>query len=560
MKRPDGLVQVVWDTVRRFKLLTAALVACIAGAIAFTLLTPMVLEQVVDQLAVGEWNGIGSALLYFAALALGGLFEAAQNVSITVFGQKITRELRRRMCAKLSRLPAAFFANNSAGSVTSRFVGDVDTVDSLFTNGVVGMFADCCKMLGILAVVFFKSRGLGILLLAVTPPLFLLTRQFQKRMLLAQRANRAAVAKVNEHIPETIRNIRMIHSFAKEDYMERRYDRYIQDSYRAVEKSNLYDSVYSPIVIFLSSCTIALVMVQSARGGELEAFFGMTPGAAVAIIAYVSRVFTPLESIGMEIQNIQSAVAGVQRIHDFLRREERPAADASLTAADLMAAEGDRLRLEGVSFGYDADRAVLEELSFAVRCGETATLAGRTGAGKSTVFRLLLGLYAPEKGRVLVCGAAADAIPDREKRKLFGFVEQSFRMVPGTVRDQITLLDPTVSREAAGEAARLVGLHESIMALERGYDTPCTPDLFSQGQFQLLSIARAVVTSPPILLLDEITANLDADTERRVIAALRAVSRNRTVLSISHRLYEQTGMGRVIRIGDGGGAAPEVHT
>ncbi len=558
MKRPDGLFQVAGDTVRRFKLLTAALLLCIAGAIAFTLLAPMVLERIVDDLTAGVWDGMGPALLYFAVLALGGVFEAAQNVSITVFGQKITRELRRRMCAKLSRLPASFFAENGAGSVTSRFVGDVDAVDSLFTNGVVSMFADCCKVAGILAVVFVKSRGLGILLLAVTPLLFLLTRQFQKRMLRAQRANRAAVAKVNEHIPETIRNIRMIHSFAKEDYMERRYDRYIQDSYRAVEKSNLYDSVYSPIVIFISTCIVALVMVLSARGGGLEAFFGMTPGAAVAIIAYVSRVFTPLESIGMEIQNIQSAVAGVQRIHAFLRQEERPTADDSLTAADLAAQPGDRLRLEGVSFGYDADRAVLEGVSFAVKPGETATLVGRTGAGKSTVFRLLLGLYTPEKGRVLVCGAAAEAIPDREKRKLFGFVEQSFRMVPGTVADQITLLDPAISRGAAEEAARLVGLHESILALERGYDTPCTPELFSQGQFQLLSIARAVVTSPPILLLDEITANLDTDTERRVIQALRAASQNRTVLSISHRLYEQTGLGRVIHIGTGNTLAASV--
>ena len=184
---------------------------------------------------------------------------------------------------------------------------------------------------------------------------------------------------------------------------------------------------------------------------------------------------------------------------------------------------------------------VLEHLSFEIKTGEQVTMTGRTGAGKSTVFKLLLGLYRPQKGCVKIYGQDAYLLPDSIRRRLFGCVEQSFKRVPGTVLEQITLSDPMISREDAVEAAKLAGLHEVIAGMEQGYDTPCTDALFSQGQWQLLSIARAVAAKPSILLLDEITANLDAGTEQEVLYALKRAGENRTVVSISHRLYEKMG-------------------
>ena len=549
MKRKSGLLCVIRGVIRGAKLLTLGLALAIAGAIAFALLPPLVLERIVDRLTAGRPVALSLALTYFGMLAVAGLFESAQQVMITVFGQKITRGLRHQMCAKLSRLPEAYFTQNEAGKITSRFVNDVDTVDSLFTNGIISMFADACKVVSIIAVIFFKSTGLGFLMLIVTPLLFGMTRLFQKRMLSAQLCNRVAVGKVNNHVPETIRNIRMIRSLFRQKYMERRYDDYIQESYRAVDKSNLYDSVYSPIIIFISSCIIAVMMVLSAMGGGMQHFFGMTVGTAVAIIAYVGKVFDPLESIGMEIQNIQSAVAGVRRINEFLQEEERKETNPSITCAQLITSGQSCIRFDGVDFGYSREVPVLQDLTFTVNAGETATLIGKTGAGKSTAFRLLLGLYRPDAGSVKVYGENADSIPDSEKRSLFGYVEQAFRLVSGTVAEQISLFDPSISRDQVERAAKLVGLHESILALENGYDTPAGETIFSQGQFQLLSIARAVVADPAIMLLDEITANLDSDTERRVIDALERASENRTVLSISHRLYEQTAAGRLIPIG-----------
>ena len=199
-----------------------------------------------------------------------------------------------------------------------------------------------------------------------------------------------------------------------------------------------------------------------------------------------------------------------------------------------------------MTFGY-GERTVLSDFSLTVKAGEQVTLVGRTGAGKSTVFRLLLGLYRPEQGRVTLGGVDAWAIPDRERRHWIGCVEQHFTRVPGTVLDQITLGDPGIRRKMAEEAARLAGLDGAIRALPDGYDSPCWEGMFSQGEWQLLSIARAAAGDPAVLLLDEITANLDAETESRVLAALRRASEGRTVLSISHRTAETLG-GRTVEL------------
>ena len=527
--------------------LTLTLLAAVAGAVLLGLTPPLVLEQAVNGLTEGKGIPLSLALLYFGTLALAGVFDSGKEFLLTVLGQKLTRALRSAMCAKLSCLPASWFAGREPGAVASRFVGDVDTVESLFSSGIVSMAVDVCKVLSILAVIFVKSRGLGVLMLLVTPLLLWMTRTFQKRMLASQLQNRAAVSRVSHHVPETIHCIRMVHTLRKERYMADRYDSAIQDSYQAMEKSNFYDSIYSPIVLIVSALVVAVMMVCASLGGGMQELFGMSVGTAVAVIAYVGKVFGPLESIGMEIQSVQSAVAGVRRIREFLSEPEERLADTSLTLTALRRSEKPAVEVENVTFSYDGKRDVLQSCAFAVKEGESVTLTGRTGAGKSTVFKLLLGLYRPQAGAVRIYGADAASIPPHLRRHLFGYVEQSFHLVPGTVLDQITLWDDTITREKAEEAARLVGMHETICNLEQGYDTPCKEGLFSQGQFQLLAIARAVAADPAILLLDEITANLDGDTEQAVLAALERAAARRTVVSISHRLYRRTG-GRQIPI------------
>lgn len=532
---------------RKHLLLVTGIVISVCGAILLSLVPPMILARIIDGLTTQKMAGFGWILAYFGMLALTGLMESAREGLLIVFGQKMTHALRSSLMEKLVHLKADDLNKQEPGAVVSRFVGDVDTVENLFTSGIVSMFADVCKIVSILVVIWFQNRGLSIILLILLPFLFVFTRYVQKNMLVSQLQNRKAVSRASGHVPETLHNIRTIHCLSKESYMERKYDEYIGDSYRAMEKTNFYDAVYSPVILILNAIVVASVMLLSASGSpRVLTLFGMSAGTAVAVMNYISQIFTPVESLGMEIQTIQSAVAGIHRINEFLSMEELSEQKVVSKAEVKEKEEGAFVEFRNVTFGYD-ERKILKQLSFQVKQGEQVTLMGRTGAGKSTILKLLLGLYEPQEGEVRIEGIDAADIRDEEKRRLFGYVEQSFHMVPGTVKDQITLFDSSITEQEVKEVASLTGLQETIEALPDGYDTICTPELFSQGQWQLLSIARAAAASPRLLLLDEITANLDVETEKEVLQALKRVSRERTVISISHRTSAE--MGRVIPIG-----------
>ncbi len=531
-------------TICQKKWLSLGIAAAVCTAVIFSLFPPLILGKIVDSITAGKQTAFWMVLAYMGLIALTGLMESARESLLTVFGQKITHALRSSLIEKFTRLTADGLNHQEPGAVVSRFVGDVDTVEELFTSGIISMFADACSIISILVVIWFNNKGLAIVLVVILPFLFWFTRHVQKNMLAAQIQNRRAVSRVSGHVPETLHNIRTIHCLGKERYMEERYDTYIGESYQAIEKTNFYDAVYSPVILILNAIVVAVVMLFSASGNKtVLTLFGMSAGTAVAVMNYVSQIFTPVESLGMEIQTIQSALAGVHRINEFLDQPELP--EKQPVEKKSQKADAPFVSIKNVSFGYD-DRLVLENLNFQVNTGEQVTLAGRTGAGKSTIFKLLLGLYRPSKGTVLIDGMPAADIPEKTKRKLFGCVEQSFHMVPGTVKDQITLFDENITMEDVKAAAQLTGLADTIEKLEKGYDTICTPELFSQGQWQLLSIARAAAASPKLLLLDEITANLDAETEKEVLQALRRISENRTVISISHRVTAKTG--RVITI------------
>ena len=534
---------VIRQTVTGYAGLSLGIVLAVAGAIVTALLPPWILGSIVDTITAGNAVPVALVILYFAFTVLTGLTESLREGLLTVFGQKITHALRSSMMEKYTNLTAGELTKQEPGTIVSRFVGDVDTVENLFTSGIISMFADACKIISILVVIWLKNRGLAIVLLILLPFLYWFTRTVQKNMLKAQIENRRAVGRASGHVPETLHNIRTVHTLGKERYMEQRYDEYIAESYRAVDRTNFYDAIYSPVILILNAIVVAFVMLFSASGNaKVLTLFGMSAGTAVAVINYISQIFTPVESLGMEIQTIQSAVAGVHRINEFYALEELPERVRNLETPVVTEEETPFVELQNVTFTYEDDsRKILHHLSFKVYPGEQVTLSGRTGAGKSTVFKLLLGLYQPGEGKALIQGRDAFQIPENEKRSLYGYVEQTFHRVPGTVKDQITLYDDSFTMEEVREAATIAGLDATIEQLEKGYDTICTSEIFSQGQWQLLSIARAAVAKPKLLLLDEITANLDAQTEEEVLQALKRASEGRTVISISHRVNAETG-------------------
>ena len=565
--KKNQVKNVIWKTVLQQKWLSIGIVLAVIGAVVTALIPPLVLAKIVDTITAGKNVVFWSILLYFVMLALTGSMESAREGLLTVFGQKITHALRSSLMEKFGRLTSDNLTGLEPGTLVSRFVGDVDTVENLFTSGIISMFADACKIISILVVIWFENKGLMVVLLVILPFLFWFTRHVQKNMLAAQIENRKAVGRASGHVPETLHNIRTIHNLARETYMEKRYDTYIGESYAAMERTNFYDAVYSPVILILNAVVVAAVMLLSASGNRtVLTFFGMSAGTAVAVTNYISQIFTPVESLGMEILTIQSAVAGIHRINEFFGLEEKKdglqevkelsVADKGVSesakdaaAVNVVGKSGEDevpfVEFQNVTFGYD-EHVVLEHLNFKVLDTDQVTLLGRTGAGKSTILKLLLGLYEPDQGKVLIHGIPATAVKAGDRRTLFGYVEQTFHMVPGTVRDQITLFDGRISDCQVKAVAELTGLKEAIESLENDYDTYCTPEIFSQGQWQLLSIARAAVAEPKMLLLDEITANLDAETEKSVLAALKRVAKDRTVISISHRTSAE--LGRTIQI------------
>lgn len=526
-------------------LLTVALIAVIVASIVLALLPPYILGFIVDELVAKNASVLTLAILYVAAVFGQGLAGAGQEAAIAVFGQKVTHKLRSAMAAKLDRLPAAYFHGHDAGAISARIVNDVDAIEALFASGIVGMITDVFQVIGIVAAIFLESTGLGILALIALPVVALWTRWIQKTTREARRDARSAIARESAQIPETLRCLRMVQLMGAERFMEGRYGKAVDDGFAAQTRSNFCDAVYSPVVISLSSLVIALMMGLAGSGGSWAAFFGVSVGGAVTAINYVGNVFTPISDIGMEIQSIQDAGAAISRIGELLEAPEEKLPEKT-GAEDRQAA----VALSHVTFGYKKDVPVLEDFSLSVAPGERVTLMGRTGAGKSTVLNLVMGLYQPDSGTVSVFGEPAGSFAADERRKTLGYVEQGFRRIQGTVLDELTLGDPRVTEEQAKAALEHVGLWESVLALPEGLATPCTQGTFSEGQFQLLGIARAIVFDPPLLLLDEVTSHLDPATEAQVLSALDAAAEGRTTISVSHRLAAAGHGGRIVHIGE----------
>lgn len=545
IKTNSKVVKLIIKVFKEYKLLTFLLFFIIIGTIGFSLATPQVLKYIIDDyLTVGGKSLLFPSLLYFATIVLLGIFNFGKEGIITIFGQKIIRKIKEEMMIKLEKIPIGYLSTNESGSVVSRFSNDVEAVGSLFTSGIVSMFVDAFKIIGIVISIWIFSYKLAILVLFIIPAVYFLTREFQKKMLKAQKLYRVLTAKVNNHIPESINNIQMIKSFAKEEYMENKYVDYLDKSYEAMDKINFYDSIFSPIILVLRAVVIAIVVILSS---DYLSFLGISIGTVAAAIELINNIFTPIENLGMELQNIQQSIAGIYRIDEFLNEKEETRKKVDYTYEKIINSNLD-IELNDVNFHYEEGENILENVNLSIKHKESVTFAGRTGSGKTTLFKLILGLLEPSSGSVTLSNVKVSEIPNYEKRKIFGYVEQSFSFIKGSVGEQISLKDEKISKEDIENAMKFVGLHDYIINLEEGYDTLASPHLFSQGQRQLLSIARAIVTSPPIMLLDEITANLDSETEEKIISVLRGVSSERTVLSISHRLTSVLTCDRIIKL------------
>lgn len=524
----------------------------VCGVVLTSLVPPQILRLIIDNNLVPKNSDklLTLAIAYLGVLLFIGVFNFMKAALLTILGQKITLEIRMEMMLKLENINAQFFTTNESGTIVSRFTNDVEAINSLFTTGVIGMMIDCLKIIGIVISIWFFSAALGMLTLMLLPVIYAITRTFQKKMLQAQIENRILVARVNNYIAESFKNILMIKTYSKERYMEENYTERLRDNYETVEKVNFYDSVFSPIILLIRAVIIALIVILSS---EQLNYLGISLGMVAASIDLISNLFTPVENLGMELQNIQQAISGVQRVNDFYNEPEDDGKDNSLYFADIIPQREEfNLSFNDVTFQYEQGQEVIQNINLNLNAQDKVTFIGRTGAGKSTLFKLVMGLLKPTSGTITINGIDVYSIPNREKRKIFGYVEQNFHMIPGTVADQISLQDESITRNQIEDALDFVGLTDYVETMENGLDTQLTNDtLFSQGQQQLLAIARAIVMNPPILLLDEITANLDSITEERVVSVLQKASAAHTIFSISHRLSSMISSDMIVILENG---------
>jgi ATP-binding cassette, subfamily B, multidrug efflux pump len=554
---------VICGILKKYWYITLLLSVSAAGAVIAGLIPPRIMQSLIDTyLYPGkEISAAGAALsrrlfkiaaAYFASFAVISLLEIIKETVLSAAGQKIAVTMRNTMLQKTAHLPALYFTTHESGSTVSRFTNDIEAVQSLFTNGVAGMIIDLLKIIGIVVSMWMFSPVLGIFMLCSLPLVYALTRFFQRRMLAAQKKKRGIIARVSGFVPETVRSIRMIHSFGKEAYMQQKYAECITESYNTIEKINLYDSIYSPIIrIFCSIIIAATALLACAH----LPFALITAGMAAAGIQYIMDVFEPIGNLGMELQSIQSAFAGISRINEFLAEDEEP--EKKENAAAVLFQEPRTgvkitIELQHVVFAYSSGtKKILTDVSLVINPRERITFAGRTGAGKSTLFNIIPGLLIPQSGTVLLNGIPVTSIPNADKRRIFGCVAQHFDFIKGTIADQITMGDSTITQADIEEALNFTGMLGYVCSLEKGLDTPAEQRLFSQGQLQLLAVSRAIVTRPPVLLLDEITANLDSSTEKTLFSVLEKAEKGRTVLSVSHRLSAQIPCDRIITVKDG---------
>lgn len=531
-------------TVKNKLIQSVFLLMAILGGIAMQLVPPQILKNIIDNnISKGVYSGVMKlSLFYLLAIVFSGAFDFLREYMMAIIGQDILSNIRYNMGKKLAKLPISYYSNNAAGETMSRFTSDVDAVGTLFSEGLIGMLADGLKALGIIISVYVLSPILSLYILLLIPIIYFITSYFKSSTFKAQMAARRAVSHINGSIQELFNGIRIIKVFSKEHLFLNNFQVPLNENITAVHKTSTLDSLFPCIMQILRAVVITLIVIIAAPKGL--GTLGITIGSVAAVVDLISRMFDPIQSIAEEFQTIQEAFSGVNRINDFdnekeeVRHTENNDGYYSELSLDKNSFHSIHISIKDVSFSYDSGKNIVDNINFNVLPGTKVALVGRTGAGKSTILNLVAGLYKPKAGSIKIQGIDPFKMPQNLRRKILGIVPQSFPIYDGTISDAITLYDETITREQVINACKTVYLHDDIIKLKNGYDTLIGEgeSNLSHGQYQLLALACALVCNPPILLLDEVTSGLDSLTEQKIFKALKEISQNRTILTISHRV------------------------
>jgi len=495
---------------------------------------PMLVRRAIDY-DIG--SGDGRSLLQTMGMLLvvyvvGSACARAQIRRVGVVGQHVLAGVRERLFGHLLELPLGYFDRRPIGDLMSRLLSDVDTLNQLFSQGLMQLIGSLFGLLGVMVAMLAQDVRLALACFTIIPVMVLTTWFFAARARKAYRKTRETVGDVTANLQEEIVGVRQAQAFNRTELNIQRFrDRNAANRDANVQATGV-TSAFSPAIDVLATLSTALVIGY----GGLRVLQGqMTVGLLAAFLLYVAGFFRPVQLAATTYTLMQSALAGAERIYAIL--DEAPEPEDARDAKEIQRAEG-RIEFRDVSFSYDPLRPVLLGVSFTVQPGQTVALVGRTGAGKTTVASLVPRLYDATGGAVLLDGVDVRQVTRRSLRRQMSMVLQEPFLFSGTIAENIAYGKPDASREEIERAARAVHAHELIAALPRGYDTPIGESgaTLSQGQRQLLAFARAVLTDPRVLILDEATANIDTRTEALIQMALGKLLAGRTSIVIAHRL------------------------
>ena len=537
----------------RFRILAVIALLVLTGAL-FELVPPVLIRWIVDDhLAVGKSEGLlALAFVYLGAMALGQSLAFVYGYLAAAVAQGVLSNLRVRLFDHLQRLPASYFDHTPLGDAISRCTADIETLDTMFTSGVATLVANLFRLIAIAAAMVILSPMLSLAAAVALPPLIIVTRFFQVRIRDAERASRIAVSEMNTHLQETLRGVEVIQAFKREASFVARFRQVLQRVVQASNRSTIYSSFYPPMTALMTYSVIAFLLWMGTR--DVFGTLDISIGTLTAFALLLQRFFTPVTALGDEWQTVQGALSGAERIFEVLAL---PAEKQPRTSSQGKQRDG--LVFENVVFGYAPGTPVLHGLTLHVAPGEHVALVGRTGAGKTSIVHLLAGLYEPWRGTVRVAGHDPRALSDEAKRLAFGIVPQASQLFSGTVLENLTLKDESISESAVREAASISGADAFIHSLPNGYQTVLRgsghgPGVqLSAGQEQLLTLTRALVWRPSVLLFDEATSFLDGASEAALREALRSTVLNRgaAVLTVAHRLATAREAHRVVVIDHG---------
>ncbi|MBL8767117.1 MAG: ABC transporter ATP-binding protein, partial [Planctomycetes bacterium] len=452
-----------------------------------------------------------------------------QTMVLTHAGQNVLHDVRRKLFAHLQRVPIKTYDHTPTGRLVTRVTSDVETLNELFTSGIVTLVGDVVKIVAMLAVLFLVNVKLALLALATIPVLALASAYFRVRARQSYRATRTAIARVTSYLGETISGMRVLQAFSREDKAMRIFGERNAEHFRAHVRTIFYFALFFPVVDLIGLGTQAGTLWI---GGIEIAGERLRFGEFVQFWYYLNFIFEPLRELAERYNVLQSAMASAERIFGLFDIEE----DRDAGRTKLEPARGG-VRFEHVDFAYVDGRPVLEDISFDVKPGETLALVGATGGGKTTIAALLARFYEPTAGRVLVDGVDVKDLPRAHLRDLIAYVPQDVFLFTGSVMDNLRLSD-RVGEDKARAAARAIDADRFIQRFPGGYDQVLAErgQNLSAGERQLLAFVRALAKDPAILILDEATANVDPTTEATIQAAIPKLLEGRTSIVIAHRL------------------------